>query len=219
MDPQWRKISIHQLLSHTSGIPHNEGIADYWTIKSRLPLSKDQALKEIFAMKLLFEPGTKMHYSSPGYGLLTCILEKTYGKRFAQILEEKILQPLQLRHTGVNDNSKIVPGMVSAYHVQGDSLRMAPYRDFSLMRGSGDLYASAEDLALWNSSFFPGGHWNEALKTSLFSSYTTGTPAYGYGWFIRTQGRPAYYHWWRYIWLFGLIGLVSQGANEHYHFE
>ena len=36
-NPQWRRISLHQLLSHTSGIPHNEGIKDYWLLKSRLP--------------------------------------------------------------------------------------------------------------------------------------------------------------------------------------
>ncbi len=191
---QWRKISLHQLLSHTSGIPHNEGIADYWILKSRLPLSKEQALAEIFAMELLFEPGTEMHYSSPGYLLLACILETIYRQPYAKILEEKILRPLEMHYAGVSHSSKLIPGMVSAYHMLGDSLMVAPYRDFSLMKGSGDLYASAEDLAKWNSSFSTGGMWSESLKKLLFTAHTHNTPNYGYGWFIRPQGRLAYYH-------------------------
>jgi hypothetical protein len=65
----------HQLLCHRSGIPHNEATTDYWRLKSRLPLTKEQALAEIFSLHLLFEPGTGMKYSCPGYFLLACILE------------------------------------------------------------------------------------------------------------------------------------------------
>lgn len=193
-DTRWQKINVHQLLSHTSGITHNEGIADYWTLKSRLPLSNEQALAELFATNLIAEPGTEMNYSSPGYLLLACILEAIYQQPYAAILSERILLPLQLHHSGVCATNKLIPGMVSTYHVQGDSLMVAPYRDFSLMRGSGDLYANAEDLAKWNSSFSTDGVWSERLKTLLFTSYTDKIPGYGYGWFIRTEGRLAYYH-------------------------
>ncbi|MEO5562630.1 MAG: serine hydrolase domain-containing protein [Chitinophagaceae bacterium] len=191
---QWRRISLHQLLSHTSGIPHNEGITDYWLLKSRLPLSKEQALDEILSMKLLFEPGMDMKYSSPGYFLLACILEIAYKHPYAEILEEKILQPLQMKHSGVIVSGKLIPGMTSAYHLLDDSLVIAPYRDFSLMKGSGDLYASAEDLAKWNSSFSGKGIWSEALKKLLFTVHTQKMPHYGYGWFIRSGKRSVYYH-------------------------
>jgi CubicO group peptidase (beta-lactamase class C family) len=141
----WRKINLHQLLSHTSGIPHNEGIKDYWLLKSRLPLSKKQALDEIFAMQLLFNPGSDMKYSSPGYFLLACILETVYKRSYATILEEKILHPLQMKHSGILVTGNIIPGMVSPYHLVNDSLASAPYRDLSLMEGSGNGFASAED--------------------------------------------------------------------------
>ncbi len=193
-DAQWRQINLRQLLSHTSGIPHNEGITDYWIIKSRLPLSKEQALAEIFGTKLLFTPGTDMKYSSPGYFLLACILETVYQRPYAVILEEKILQPLQMNHSGLYTTGKIVPGMAPAYHLLNDSLVTAPHRDFSLMKGSGDLYSTAEDLAKWNNSFSNTNTWNDSLQKLLFTVHTHKTPAYGYGWFIREGKRRAYFH-------------------------
>jgi CubicO group peptidase (beta-lactamase class C family) len=190
----WKKINLHQLLSHTSGIPHNEGITEYWTLKSRLPLSKDQALAEILAMTLLFEPGTNMKYSSPGYFLLACILESVYKQPYAVILKEKILSPLQMKHTGVYVTGQLIPGLVSGYHLVKDSIIMAPYRDISLMKGAGDLYTSAEDLTTWNNSFASHFVWNNALQKNIFTAYTGKTPDYGYGWYIRAEKRMAYFH-------------------------
>ncbi|THU38314.1 beta-lactamase family protein [Niastella caeni] len=193
-DTAWSNISLHQLLSHTSGIPHNEGIKDYWLLKSRLPFSKDQALAEIFSMKLLFEPGKEMKYSSPGYFLLACILEIAYKQPYSQLLTEKIVRPLHLKNTGVYTTEKIIPGLVPGYHLLGDSLIRAPYRDLSLMKGSGDLYTSAEDLTKWNNSFSGNGVWSKNLENRLFTSYTPRTPNYGYGWFLRSGKRRVYYH-------------------------
>jgi CubicO group peptidase (beta-lactamase class C family) len=192
---QWRRITVHQLLSHRSGIPHNEAITDYWRLKSRLPLSKEQSLAEIFSLHLLFEPGTGMKYSSPGYFLLACILESIYKQSYTTILEEKILKPLKLEHTGIADAEKIIPGLVTGYHLAGEKLIPAPYRDPSLMKGSGDLYASGGDLIKWNNSFATDGRWREEMKKKIFTDYSTGSPNYGYGWFLREGGkRTAWYH-------------------------
>jgi CubicO group peptidase (beta-lactamase class C family) len=193
-DTQWRRINLDQLLSHTSGIPHNEGISGYWESRSLQSLSKEQALAAILAMKLLFQPGTAMKYSSPGYFLLACILETVYQRPYAALLEEKIGHPLQMSHTGVYSTGKIVQGMVPGYHLLNDSLITAPYRDFSLMKGSGNLYATAADLTKWNNSFSTDTIWSKALQQLLFTPHTNGTPAYGYGWFIRPGKRLAYYH-------------------------
>lgn len=143
---RWSKITIEQLLTHTSGIPHNEGITDYWTIKSRLPLTKEQALQSILEMELLPQ-GT--HYSSPGYFLLACILETVYKTSYEKILAAKL--PL-LKQTGVYNIRSVIPSLSAGYHMMGDSLTVAPYRDPSLMKGSGDLYTTAKDLLKWNNT-------------------------------------------------------------------
>lgn len=200
-DPTWRKITLHQLLTHTSGLPHNEGIANYWNVKSFLPLSDKQAMAEIFDLKLLAEPGKETHYSSPGYFLLASVLEKVYHNTYANILAEKIREPLRLLNTGVASSRKMIPRLTSAYHMLGDCMIVAPHRDFSLMKGSGDLYASAEDLTRWNNSLLDGTIGLGEIKEKLFSvqnpQLVNGREdAYGYGWFIRPGGnrtRKSYY--------------------------
>jgi len=200
-DPTWRKITLHQLLTHTSGLPHNEGIVNYWSVKSFLPLSDKQAMAEIFDLKLLAEPGKETHYSSPGYFLLASVLEKVYRDTYANILAIKIGELLRLSNTGVASSRKMIPRLTSAYHMLGDCLIVAPNRDFSLMKGSGDLYASAEDLTRWNTSLLDGTLWPGEIKEKLFSVQNLQPvngreDAYGYGWFIRPGGnrtRKAYY--------------------------
>lgn len=201
IDPVWQKITLHQLLTHTSGLPHNEGIANYWNVKSFLPLSDKQAVAEIFDLKLLAEPGKMTHYSSPGYFLLASVLEKVYRDTYANILAEKIAAPLRLSNTGVASSRKIIPRLTSPYHMLGDCMTVAPHRDFSLMKGSGDLYSSAEDLIRWNSSLLDSTRWPKNIREKLFSvqnqqSIHGNEDPYGYGWFIRLGGnrkRKAYY--------------------------
>lgn len=187
-DPQWRQITVQQLLTHTSGIPHNEGIADYWTITSRLPLTKEQSLQAIFRMKR----APDAEYSSPGYFLLACILEKAYGKNYTALLDEKIFRPLQMHHTGVLSGNRIVNGLTAGYHLLGDSLIMAPYRDYSLMKGSGDLYSTAADLQLWNNSLLDNSRWSADVRRQLFSIHNKKL-SYGYGWYVNPE-KTRYWH-------------------------
>lgn len=186
----WSKITIRQLLTHTSGLPHNEGIADYWEKTSFLPLSDQQATDEIFKLKLLSVPGTKTQYSSPGYFILASILEKIYHKSYGAILREKITAPLRMDHTGENTATAIINGMVSPYHQLADRLIVAPHRDFTLMKGSGNLYSTASDLLKWNNALNGTGHFNKTVTDQLFTVQNSQpvngrSESYGYGWFLR----------------------------------
>jgi CubicO group peptidase (beta-lactamase class C family) len=193
-DEKWKQITVRQLIAHTSGIPHWNGISDYWNTKSKLSLNKEQVLNEIFKMHLLFEPGTKVEYSSLAYYLLATILEKVYGKSYNQLLREKILEPLQLRATGACDQTGIIPKLVSGYHLMGDdSLIVAPYRDMSPMTGGGNMYSTATDLWHWCRSLLIGSTWDDAIRRAAFTPLTTEKMShkdgalYGIGWYIREK--------------------------------
>ncbi|WP_224996115.1 serine hydrolase [Cesiribacter sp. SM1] len=192
--PQWKQISIRQLLSHTSGVPHWQGFRDYWTTASKLSLSTDQVLAEIFNMELLFEPGTQSAYSSPAYFLLASILEKVYQQDYATLIEQKITAKLSLESTGAFDPLHIIPGMTEGYHLlTDDSLIVSPYRDISAMKGGGNLYSSAGDMMRWIRSFHADKAWNEALVEHIFTPLSDkgieqkNNSAYGMGWYIREK--------------------------------
>lgn len=191
----WGNITIRQLLTHTSGLPHNEGIADYWEKISFLPLSDRQAREEIFKLKLLSVPGTKTQYSSPGYFILASILELVYHKNYETILREKITAPLRMDHTGVGNATEIIHGMVSPYHQLADRLIAAPHRDYALMKGSGSVYSTAGDLSKWNNALNGSGHFNKTVTGQLFTIQNSQpvngrSEPYGYGWFLRRSSNP-----------------------------
>lgn len=199
-DSGWRSITVDQLLSHRSGIPHNEGIPGYWTEKSSINYARVPAMKEIFSLQLEARPGSQVKYSSPGYFVLASILENLYGKSYGVLIHEKICIPLNLTYTGQLDNKTIVPDLASGYLQTADRLTAAPYRSYSLMKGSGDLYTSGTDLIKFLHSF-ENQKWPEILKKEMFIAHSINAvergDLYSYGWFIREKqsGRPkAYYH-------------------------
>jgi CubicO group peptidase (beta-lactamase class C family) len=154
---------------------------------------------KIFSLKLESTPGSKVKYSSPGYFVLASILENLYGKSYGALVKEKINDPLKLSHVGQLDHSTVVSGLVAGYVQGSDGLVMAPYRSYSLMKGSGDLYASAQDLIAFLDSFTTP-LWPASLSKEMFSPHTVEAvergDRYGYGWFIREKtDRPkAFYH-------------------------
>lgn len=202
-DDAWRGITIEHLLTHTSGIPHHKGMADYWTVRSRLSLSKASILEAIQQMDLQFSPGEGFQYSSPAYFLLAAALEKIYQMPLSKLWEEKIGQPLGLGNTGFHDNQAIIAHLTTGYHLlPGDRLISAPYRDYSGLKGGGDMYSNALDLNRWNQYILqelqtPGFLANAVLPKNKYVAKRHNGAQYGFGWFIRAKDktRPlAYFH-------------------------
>jgi CubicO group peptidase (beta-lactamase class C family) len=95
--PRSEDVTIHMLLSHRSGIP------DYFInqLRGEIPMEADltSILRTVAGMELDFEPGTMFHYSNTGYVLLGMIIERKYGKSFAEVLDERLFQPLGMEDT------------------------------------------------------------------------------------------------------------------------
>ncbi len=199
LSPKFKEITIEQLLTHKSGLPHNEAIKDYWLIKSKLQMTSEQVITEINAVDLLFEPDSEMRYSSLGYYLLASVLENIYSSSFEDLLKDKILDKLQMTETGIVDNLKIIPQMAFGYHlVSDDSLVVAPYRNYSMLKGSGDMYSTVTDLLKWNNSFFSNTLFSKKTKAKGFAKQnkTMGNIGdnYDFGWFISSETPQKYYH-------------------------
>jgi CubicO group peptidase (beta-lactamase class C family) len=93
---QWRRVTLHHLLTHTSGIGH---WGDAPGFDPAQPMYPDDRLALIEQAPLRTEPGTRWHYSSPGYLLAGQIVARASGRPYADFVTERILDPLELTST------------------------------------------------------------------------------------------------------------------------
>jgi len=94
------KVTIHNLLSHTSGVPSYTSLPGFFSNVSRNPFAVDDFIKKYASGDLEFEPGTKFVYSNSGYFLLGAIIEKVTGKPYEQVLKQNIFDPLGMKDSG-----------------------------------------------------------------------------------------------------------------------
>ena len=178
-------ITIHHLLTHTSGIPNFTSFPNYQKELSKNSYNPKALIKIFSDSSLQFKPGEKFSYSNSGYLLLGAIIEKVSGKPYEQILHEKILDPLKMNNTGYDHHETILKNRASGYEKNENKLRNADYIDMSVPFSAGALYSTVEDLYLWDQALY-----NETLLPSktrdlLFKPYIKAMGAsYGYGWFV-----------------------------------
>jgi D-alanyl-D-alanine carboxypeptidase len=102
--PAADRITLRQLLCHKAGIPDYSGLPSYHEAVRNSPShpwSFQRFAAETVDKGLLFEPGYGWAYSNPGYMLLKGILEKIESRAFAEIVDHRIVQPLELKRTFV----------------------------------------------------------------------------------------------------------------------
>ena len=95
----WEGVTIHHLLTHTSGIPSYTGMPSY-PEEMMLPQSVEQMIDRFRDEPLEFEPGEKFQYSNSGYFLLGVIIENASGMSYEDYLGEALFEPLGLNETG-----------------------------------------------------------------------------------------------------------------------
>ncbi|HSV88637.1 MAG TPA: serine hydrolase [Bacteroidales bacterium] len=177
--PQGDIITIHHLLSHTSGFPHYAGIPDFFQLYGRREFTHREFVELFWDLDLLFEPGTRFNYSSFGFYLLGYILERVTDKQFPQLLREKILAPLGMNATGIVDHEEILPNKASGYDLILNGFQMAEFRDLSTALATGDMYTSPLDMVKWDRALRQYTLLDKELQDRKFDTVKSG---FGYGW-------------------------------------
>jgi CubicO group peptidase (beta-lactamase class C family) len=211
--PRGNEVTIHHLLTHTSGIHSYTGKSDFLT-KVLTPITPD-ALIEYFKNDAYdFNPGEEYRYNNSGYFLLGYIIEKVSGKPYAQFLKENFFGPLQMSNTGVHNTSLKLTNEAVGYERNGESYKPGMNWDMSWAGGAGALYSTVEDMYKWNEAVFSGKVLTqESLKAAftpvvLNNGKTPPGTNYGYGWGIdEYRGRNAIQH------SGGLHGFISNAAR------
>src|SRR6185436_14293187 len=93
------KVTIHNLLTHTSGIPSYTGLPGFFDNVSRNPYKVTEFVNKYASGDLEFEPGSKFSYNNSGYFLLGAIIERVTGKTYEQVLKENIFDPLGMKNS------------------------------------------------------------------------------------------------------------------------
>jgi CubicO group peptidase (beta-lactamase class C family) len=142
-----KRITIHHLLSHTSGIPHHfVGIPKYFEVEDKYFHTPKEYLKLFWDKELAHEPGEKMTYTSPGYYLLGVILELVTKKSYAELLKENIFKPLAMKNTYVYNNLTVQKHKATGYKKGLNGLVLAGTEEESNRLSAGAIMTTTEDL-------------------------------------------------------------------------
>jgi D-alanyl-D-alanine carboxypeptidase len=200
--PEWRTLTIEQLLNHTAGLPADltrEG-------RPEEEVSPDIMIAWAARDTMRFAPGTRYAYSNVGYLLLGALVEKLYGKPYREAVREEITGPLGLKTLGWCTKPGEDPLVATGHSYQGPGkVEPSDYAHPSKSLGSGGLCAAARDLAAWNRAL----HGGKVLSPASYTAMTTPrgvSKGYGFGLqFTNPASGPfGIYH------LGGIIGFSAQ---------
>ena len=191
--PQGEKVTIHHLLTHSSGIPslgrRGDGLESVDKEMAR-PVTLDGVIAHSKNLPLLMEPGSGYRYSNTGYAILAAIVERVSGRKFEEYLRTELLAPAGLKDTGVLDAGELVAHLADGYVGFTPDVERAPYEHPSWGIGAGNAYSTVFDLLAWERAI--------AGNEKLFAKHIA-RPGdqrhYGYGWFIdEIDGRRVISH-------------------------
>lgn len=182
--PRAGEITLHHLLSHTSGIPNYNQRPDYGD-KMLLPWTIEQVVSWMRPDSLEFDPGERFSYSNSNYVLLAGIIERVSGQTYARFLQEAIFAPAGMNDTGQDLHTRVLPHRATGHVSFGEEVERAPYRDMPFMSGAGSLYSTALDLLRWDQALYTDRILTAESRQKMFTPHSA---TYGYGWFVEDRG-------------------------------
>jgi CubicO group peptidase (beta-lactamase class C family) len=187
----WDKVTIYNLLTHTSGIPSFTGFPDYRSTEA-IPSTAEKIVARFRDKALEFEPGEKWNYSNSGYVLLGYLIEKISGMPYSQFVQENIFTPLGMKDSGYDSNSAIIERRASGYTPSPKGPVNAGFIHMSIPFAAGSLYSTTEDLLRWEQGLFGGKLLSPASLQKMITPFKSD---YAFGLGVRTvAGRKVIDH-------------------------
>jgi CubicO group peptidase (beta-lactamase class C family) len=178
----WQKVSIFDLLTHTSGIPDISSSSAYESSTLVAP-TISELVARIKREPLRFKPGEKLENSYSESEVLNAVIEKISGKPYIEYLETHIFTPLGMRNTGYNSSLRI-PNPSGDKEGRLVSVLAPSDLQLSLPYTAGGLYSTVEDLYVWNRALSTEKLASQESLEQMFTPYRDG---YGYGWMVRKE--------------------------------
>ena len=179
-------ITLHQLLTHTSGLRDTFG-------EEYEPVTRQVLLRRVFASRLLGPPGRRYRYSNGGYSVLAAVVEVASGQSYDDYLRGRLFGPAGMRHTGFRLPPRALALLAHGYTAGGDWgtpldhpwAADGPYWD---LRGNGGILSSTGDLYRWHLALagdlvLARPQREKSIKPYVSEGRWAHTD-YGYGWSV-----------------------------------
>jgi len=181
-----RKITIHQLLTHSSGLPGGIG-------PDEEPIGAQAYIKRLKAEPLQFDPGSGYGYSNAGYTLLGILIEQLSGQGYEAFLRKELLLP-----TGLSETGYVLPDWnqdrLAVGYRHGKRWGLVYKRGWLKegpgwhLRANGGLHTNVDDMYRWfkNTLREPRVLSEETVSrwTTPYVTESNGVSKYAYGWVV-----------------------------------
>ncbi len=192
----WQTATLHQLLTHTSGIPSYTGPPIRRL--ERMGATPRELLEIVAGKPLAYEHGTQFSYNNTGYVLLGMVIEAVSGMRYQDFIQERLFRSAGMSNSGFDDATKIVARRARGYRIRGTHLEHAEPIDASVAWSAGGFYSTVGDLVRWSNAIEAGTILDSTSTAQMIRPYPE-TAAhglhYGYGIVVGQRfGQPLRYH-------------------------
>jgi len=190
--PYGGKISIHHLLSHTSGMFNYMAHPEYRARMSRLRDISDW-LPLIYDQELVFDtPGERYAYSNSGIVTLGAVIEKVTGMPYVSYIRANILAPAGMTDTGINYLEEVVPNRAAGYTKRSSGAFTATLLQMPPASADGGMETTVLDMLKFDRALYGDSLLSEASKQKMF---TPNLDDYGYCWRVAAvKGRKTIGH-------------------------
>lgn len=186
-----KDITLHHILSHTSGIQDIYEVPNLRFEMSKLKNEHVDLLSYLVKLPQEFSPGERWRYSSTGFLLLGYLMEKVTGLSYAELMNQYVFTPLGMTNTGRDNPRRITAGRAYGHTIEDGQEINADNDRLSEFEGPGELYSTVKDLKIWCDAMFDCPLVSPDTLQLMFTPYAQVDPSlqYGYGWFLAPRFR------------------------------
>lgn len=210
-DTQGKKVTIRQLLSHTSGIKGYTELPFFEDFSLR-KFKRDTLLRIVEKEPFDFDPGEALIYNNTAFFMLGLIIEKVSGMSYEDYVSHNLFAKAGMSNTYYCSENKVTKNRAHGYEKRDAVLVRASYLDHTWPYSAGSLCSTVEDLVKWNNALHKGkilgdSAYNEFIKPTGLNDGTITRYAKGIT-VTQRQGRRVFEHGG------GIPGFLSQ--NSYY---
>ncbi|HVI46193.1 MAG TPA: serine hydrolase domain-containing protein [Chitinophaga sp.] len=185
--PSGGKITLHHLLTHTSGIK------DFTQMKSLSAIAQKvmtpAMMVDFFKDEPAdFAPGEKFSYNNSGYVLLGYVIELVSGEPYKDFIQQHIFNKAGMRNSYYASDRQVIPNRAYGYHKKDSVYVNKTSISFSVPFSSGALMSTVGDMLKWQNAINTNLLLNAEETKKAFTKYRLNNGeefTYGYGWHLR----------------------------------